>query len=189
MLGRQHDGVELDRLVPVVGDGDLGLAVGTQVGDLAGLAHSRKALSETMGEVDRQRHQLGGVLAGVAEHQALVAGALLIHRVHAAGAALIGRVDALGDIGRLLADRDRDTARLTVEALGRRVVADPQDRVSHDPWDVHVTRRGHLPGDVYQAGGDHGLHCDAAGLILGEHRIQDRIADLITDLVGVALSD
>ena len=34
-----------------------------------------------MRQLDRQRHQLGGVGAGVAEHQALVAGALPVQLV------------------------------------------------------------------------------------------------------------
>jgi len=102
---------------------------------------------------------------------------------------LVGRVDALGDVRRLLADRDRDAARLAVEALGRRVVADPQDRVSHDPRDIHVTGRRHLTGDMDQTGRDHGLHGHAAGPVLGEHRIKDRVADLVADLVGVTLGD
>jgi len=62
-----------------------------------------------MGEVDRQRHQLGSVQAGVTEHQSLIARTLLVHRVNAAGAVLVGRVDALSDVRGLLADRDRDT--------------------------------------------------------------------------------
>ena len=35
---------------------------------------------EPVGQRDRQRHELGGVVAGVAEHQALVAGALAVER-------------------------------------------------------------------------------------------------------------
>ncbi len=81
VLGREHDGVEPHRLVALVGDGDLGLAVGAQVGELVALAHLGEALRQPVGEVDRQRHQLGGVVARVAEHQALVAGALLVEWV------------------------------------------------------------------------------------------------------------
>ena len=117
VLGRQHDGVELDRLVAVVGDGDLGLAVGPQVGQLAALADRGEPLGEAVGQVDRQRHVLRGVLAGVPEHEALVAGALLVERVDGAGPALVGGVDALGDVRRLLPDRHLDAARRAVEAL------------------------------------------------------------------------
>ena len=67
--------------VAVVLDGDLGLAVGAQVGHVAVLADLGQPLGEPVRERDRQRHQLGGVVAGVAEHQALVAGALPVERV------------------------------------------------------------------------------------------------------------
>ena len=81
VLAGHDDGVEPDRLVAVVLDGDLGLAVGTQVGHDAVLADRRQPPGQPVGERDRQRHQLGGVVAGVAEHQALVAGALPVERV------------------------------------------------------------------------------------------------------------
>jgi hypothetical protein len=68
---------------------------------------------------DRQRHQLGGLVAGVAEHEALVARALALDRVLdvLAGTRLVGVVHALRDVGRLAADRDAHAARLAVEAL------------------------------------------------------------------------
>ena len=189
MLGRQDDGVEPDGLVAVVADGDLGLAVGAQVGDLAALADGGQALGQPVREVDRQRHQLGGVLAGVAEHQALVAGTLLVERVDATGAVLVGRVDALGDVGALLADRDLDAAGGPVEALGGGVVADAEHGVADDLGDLDVGLGGDLTGHVDQAGGDHGLDGDAAARVLREHGVEDRVGDLVADLVRVTLGD
>jgi hypothetical protein len=47
-----------------------------------------------------KRHQLGRLVAGVAEHQALVAGALPVERVvRALVTLLVGVVDTLGDVG------------------------------------------------------------------------------------------
>ena len=87
--------------VPVVADGHLGLAVGAQVGHLPGLAHRGELLGQPVRQVDRQRHELGGVGAGEAEHEALVAGALPVQRVAGALDALLERVvDALGDVRR-----------------------------------------------------------------------------------------
>ena len=111
VLGGEHDGVDADGPVGlVVLDGDLGLAVGPQVGERAVVADGGEPLGEALGHRDRQRHQDVGVVAGVAEHQALVAGALLVHRVDRAGAGLVAGVDALGDVARLAADRDHDAA-------------------------------------------------------------------------------
>ena len=56
---------------------DLALGVGAQVRHAAVLAQLRLALDQAVRVVDRRRHQLGRLVAGVAEHQALVAGALL----------------------------------------------------------------------------------------------------------------
>ena len=110
---------------------------------------------------DRQRHQLGGVLDGVAEHQALIAGALGVQRVACAlDAGLVGGVDALGDVGRLGADADVHAAGRPVEALLRRVVADLEDAIAHRVGDVgeRFLRGGRdLADDVHLAGGDQRL--------------------------------
>ena len=144
VLRREHDGVEADGPHAVVLDGDLGLAVGAQVGHLTGLAHRREPLGEPVREVDRQRHQLGGVLAGVAEHQPLVAGPLLVERVDAARAALDRGVDSLGDVRALLADGRADAAGRAVEALRGAVVADREHGVADDLRDLDVRLGRHL---------------------------------------------
>ena len=97
VLGGEHHGVDADGTVLVVVlDGDLGLAVGTQVGERAVLADLGQPLGEPVRDRDRQRHQLGGVVGGVAEHQALVAGALLVELVlGGADAGLVAVVDTL----------------------------------------------------------------------------------------------
>ena len=54
-----------------------------------------------MGQQDRHRHQFRGLVDRVAEHHALVAGALKIERILVVGvsADLKSLVDALGDVG------------------------------------------------------------------------------------------
>ncbi len=143
---------------------------------------------EPVRDRDRQRHQLGRVVAGVAEHQALVAGALLVERVdRLAGARLVAGVDALGDVAGLAADGDHDAAGVPVEALGRRVVADLEDPLAHLLLDVDVAAGGDLAGHDHQAGGEQGLDRDAAARVLLEHRVEHRVADLVSDLVRVTL--
>ncbi len=63
------------RRVAVVLDRHLALAVGTQPIDFAVLAGLGQSIENAVRQGDRQRHQFGSVVAGVAEHQALVAGA------------------------------------------------------------------------------------------------------------------
>ena len=189
VLRGEHQGVELDGLVAVIGDGDLGLAVGAQVGELAALAHLGEALREAVGQVDRQRHELSGVVAGVTEHQTLVAGALLVLGVRATGAVLEGGVHALRDVGALLADGDLDATGCAVEPLGGAVVADPQDGLADNLGDFDIRLGRDLTSDVDEAGGHHRLHSDTTARVLLEHGVQDRVRDLVTDLVGVTFGD
>ncbi len=191
VLGGQHHGVQPHRGGAVVLHGDLGLAVRAQVVEHAVLADLGQPPRQPVRQRDRQRHQLRGVLDGVAEHQALVAGALGVQRVGLAlDAGLVRGVDALRDVGRLPADADVHAAGLTVEALVRRVVADLEDPLAHGVRDVGerlLGRGGHLADDVHLAGGDGGLHRDARLRVAGQQGVEDRIADGVTDLVRVPL--
>ncbi len=190
VLGRQHHGVDADRAVAVVADRHLGLAVRAQVGHQALLADGGEPLGQPVRQPDRQRHQLGGVGAGVAEHQALVAGAL---RVVVVGSALdpvlVRLVDALGDVGGLRADRDLDAAGVAVEALVGGVVADREHGLADQRGDVGVGLGVHLARDVDQARGHHRLDGDPALRVLPQQVVQDRVRDLVADLVGVPLGD
>ncbi len=125
MLRRQHDGVDATRLAVDVADGDLRLGVGAQPRQAAVAAHFALPLHEPMRVVDRERHQRRRLVARVAEHQPLVARALV--------QVVVGRaVDALRDVGRLAAVADHDGAAVGVEAQLGVVVADPADRVARD---------------------------------------------------------
>ena len=187
VLAGDDDGFDGDGPVAVVADGDLGLAVGAQVGQFAGLADLGEALGEPVRQPDRDRHVGGGFVAGVAEHQALVAGALQVVVVLlAAFAGLQGVEDAAGDVVGLLADGDGDAAAGAVESVGRGVVADAQDGLADDLRDFDVGVGGDLAGHVDQAGGGQGLHGNPGLGVLGQQGVQDGVADLVTDLVGVA---
>lgn len=190
MLRGDDHRVQPDRLVTVVLDGDLGLAVGAQVGDGPVLAHLGQSPGEAVRDVDRERHQLRRLVAGVAEHQALVARALLVELVLVALDPLLVRgVDALCDVRRLRADRHRDATGSTVEALFGGVVTDLQNLVAHEVGDVGVGLGGDLARDMHQTGGDQGLDGDARGGVLAQERVENRVADLVSDLVGVTLGD
>ncbi len=106
VLGRDDDVGDSLRDAVVVLDGDLGLAVGAKVRQLAALANLGQPARQAMGQGDRQRHQLGRLAAGEPDHHALVAGAELVLRGRLAVPGLHGIVHALGDVGRLLLDAD-----------------------------------------------------------------------------------
>ena len=175
----------------VVLERHLRLAVGAQVRHGAGLAHLGELLGHAVRQPDRQRHEVGGVVAGVAEHHPLVAGALAVDDVLAAAAAaqLLALVDALGDVAALLVDRDDHTAGVAVEAVQRVVVADAVDDLASELGDVDVGAGRDLAGDDAQTGREQRLAGDTTVRILGEDRVEDRVADLIGHLVGMTLGD
>ena len=133
-----------------------------------------------------QRHELGRLAAGEAEHHPLVAGTQLEGRGRVV-ADLERRVDALGDVGRLLLDRDERAAGQVVEAVVGAGVADVADGVADDRLEVDVGGRRDLAEDHDEAGRRGRLARDARVRILLDDRVQDGVADLVTHLVRVAL--
>ena len=166
----------------------LGLAIGAQVRHGAGLANLAEALGQAVRHPDRHRHEVRGLVAGVAEHHALVAGALLVELVLFAGGArthLFGVVDALSDVDRLLIDGDEHAAGGAVVADVLAVVADVADRLAHDRLDVDVGLGGDFAGDDRQAGGHHRLAGHPGVGILLEQGVEHRVRDLVGHLVGM----
>ena len=132
MLRAEHDGVHAHGVILlVIFDGDLRLAVGTQIVHQLLLAHGGQALGQLVRERDRQRHELRRLVAGVAEHHALIARAV-IERVLAGLLALERVVDAEGNVGALLVDVRDDGAGLAVKAILGAVIADLAHGLAHD---------------------------------------------------------
>ena len=82
VLGAEDDGVHLYRLVgfAVVFDGELALGIGPEIGHQFQLvmADIGQDFQQFVAQVQRQGHKVLRVAAGIAEHHALVAGALLL---------------------------------------------------------------------------------------------------------------
>ncbi len=177
VLRGDQDLFDLHRPAVLVAHGDLSLPVRAQVGKHIALAHLGQALGELVGQRDRQRHQLLGLVRGVAEHHALVArtGDVELVLVSRVVTRLIGRVDALGDVRRLLVDRVYDRAGVAVEAVGGVVVADLAHRLTRDFLNVDVGVGGDLAGDDDQAGVDERLAGDTAVGVVGEHGVEHAI--------------
>jgi hypothetical protein len=100
------------------------LPSGRTVLEFAVASRLRQAAHELVRQHDRQRHQFRSLRAGIAEHQALVAGAAGVH--------------ALADVARLLVNRRQHRARLGVEAVLAAGVADVLDDVADDLLEVDV---------------------------------------------------
>ena len=142
---------------------------------------------DSVGHGDGGGHQLGGLVAGVAEHHALVAGADEVGRVGAALLVLKGLVDAHGDVGGLLVDGSHDGAGAVVEAVGGIGVADALHGAADDSGDVGVVAGGDLAHHGDNAGGGEGLTGHMGGGVGGQDVVQDGVGDLVAHFVGMTL--
>ncbi len=112
MLRGQHDGNGFGSLAVDVTNRHLALGIGAELRRLAFAAFTGggEQLQDTVGIIDRRRHEVRRFLAGVTEHDALVAGTLV--------ALLVGRVvHTLRDISRLRMQENVDLGGLPVETI------------------------------------------------------------------------
>jgi len=185
VLGRNNDGIDTEgndgTVVMLVLNGNLGLGVRAQPGKGAVTTSSSHSSVELMGELKGEGEQFGGLVSGIAEHDALVASAKILETVV--------EVKTLGNVGRLLLNGDEEVEGLVVEALGRVIVANVLDCVADNLLVVDLGLGGDLAEDHDHAGLGGSLASDLGEGILSQASIEDGIRDLIGDLVGVALTD
>ena len=132
VLGGYYDGVHPQRPVVVaVLDGELGLGVRAEVGHGGGVLPTdlRQLYQCYVGQGEGQGHVFFGVVAGVAEHHALVAGALLL--------LLLADYTAV-DVGGLLVHGGENAAGLRVEHIVGLGVADLFYHAAGHVLDVNV---------------------------------------------------
>jgi len=157
VLGRDDHRVDARRLAVDVLHAHLALAVRTQIAELAEAANLAKLPHQLVRHHDGQRHQFLGLIAGVTEHQALVARAAGIH--------------AHGDIGRLALDRVQDPAGLGIEAHPCVGEADIRDHLARQPGHIHISFRGDFPSYHADARRHQNFASHAARRIVGHHRV------------------
>ena len=190
VLGRNDDGGRLGRLAVLEAQRDLALGVGLEERRRAGMAVVRHLHQDLLAVVERRRHEIGGLVAGEAEHDALVAGALVL---------VPGGVDALGDVRGLRMEVVGELKVLPMEAV--LLIADALDDVADRLLDlfanagrpiavlVHDSVAADFAGDDDAVGGGHRLAGDARLGVLGQEQVDDGVADLVRDLVGMAFGN
>ena len=138
-----------------------------------------------MGEHDRSWHQFGRFVAGVAEHQSLVASALF-RGFFAFG--FFG-IDSLGDVGRLGSD---DVLHENLVGMKDIVVVHVADFPHGIADDLDVIEFG-FSGDFSADDGDVAFHVgfasDPTGGILSEAGIQHGIRNGVGHFVGMAFAN
>lgn len=180
-----------------VTDGDLALGIGAELGGfaLALLAGFGEKTQDPVRIVDRRRHQIRRFLAGITEHDALVASAFVTLLVG-------GVIDALRDVGRLRVKENVDLGGLPVEAV--LFVTDVADGAAGGGLELrrvddvvtvlvllHQRRRQtNFTGNDDAIGGRQGLAGDAdgPGIDAGSgsftvNKVDDLVGDTVTNLV------
>lgn len=185
VLGGDDDGVDTlgdnGAVVVLVLNGDLSLGVRSQPGQGTVTAGSRHGGVQLVGEQVAEGVELGGLVGGIAEHDALVTSTEVLECL------LV--VETLGDIGGLLLNGNQQVKGLVVEALGGVIVTNVLDGGTDDLLVVEVGLGGDLAKDHDHAGLGGSLTGDLGQRVLGQAGIEDGIGDLISDLVGVTLTD
>ena len=103
---------------------------------------------------------------------------------------VVGLVHALGDVGGLLVEGHQHRTAVGIEATGPgAAVTDLLDHVAHQVDEIHLRLGGHLTGDHAEAGVHNGLAGHTAGGILGQQSIENGVAHLVADLVGMPFGD
>ena len=168
VLGRYDDGVDTaGTAVVVILHRHLTLGVGTQIGHLLALAAN---LGQHNHQVVRQRegqgHEGVGLVVGIAEHHALVAGTLLLG---------IGAHHAAVDVGALLVDGGEDAAALGVKLILSLGVANAGDGAAHDGLQVGPGVGPYLAGHHHLTGGDKGFAGHLSLGILRQQRVEHSV--------------
>ena len=138
---------------------------------------------------DRGGHKLRRFVAGKAEHHSLIACAILAVIALLAELAFKSFVHAHSDVGALLVDRGQDRAGVAVKAVFRVVIADFVNGFAHNGRNVNIAVGGYLAH--YH---DHARSCDtfAGNACLGvvcKDGVEYCVGNLVTDLIGMSLSD
>ncbi|KAG0773045.1 hypothetical protein G6F22_015217 [Rhizopus arrhizus] len=176
VLGRELHGIDFRRAAVDIAEGHLRLGVRTQPRQAAILAQFALALHQAVRVPDRGRHQVRRFIARVAEHQALVARALVQIVFRAA-------VHALGDVGRLLVVSNQHGAALVVDPVLGVVVPDAADGIPRDLDVGDVGGGGDFTGQDDQARVAQRFGCDTRVGVLREDGVQDGIGNLVGNLM------
>ena len=186
MLGGHNDGIHAHGLIIFVLHGHLALAVRAQPGQLAAAASLGQAAGDAVRQRNGHRHHFRGLVAGVAEHHALVAGADI---VFTDGAAFQRSVNALRDIRALAMQRGQHSAGAAVKAELGAVVADITDDLAHDVVHTVGGGGGHLAHHHHNAGGGAGFARHAGIRILLEDRVEHRVRNLVANFIRMSFGN
>ena len=141
----------------------LALGVGTQIWQQTALAQLGKLTHQRVGKVQCERYQRLCLIARVAEHHALVAGALLLRH---------GALHSAINVFRLLMKRRQHSARVGVKLQLAAVIAYPAYHSARHLHQIHIRVRFHFAGYHHLAGGYQRFTCHLRLWVVGKKMIQ-----------------
>jgi hypothetical protein len=146
------------------------------------LAQGCRAHHQAVAEHDGSGHEFGRFIASIPEHHALVAGPLLL-------VGLFVFVDACGDFGRLAVDGGQHSHRCGIQTMRCIDIPDVTDHITDEVVEVQNGTGTDFSSDKHHAGRRESLAGNPA-VVVGCHAgIEDRIGNLIAQLVGMAFAD
>ena len=129
-----------------------------------------------MREVECERHQVGRFVNGIAEHHALVAGALLLGS---------GANHALIDVAALLVNGREHTARCSVELILSLVIANAINHSAGHVHEVDVSLRAHLASNHNLTGCNQCFDSHLRLAVVGEQFVEHSVGNLVSHFVGM----
>ena len=181
VLGRDDDGRDADRLAVFIFQRDLALRIGLELGPFAGMAKLGHALQDTVRIDDWGGHEHVGFSAGIAEHDALVAGAFIL---------VAARIDALRNVGRLGVEQHFAARILPVETV--LLIADRLDGIARRFLDQVLGdrfRAADFAGENDRVRRRQRFAGNAGERFARKEKIDDGIGNPVAHLVGMALGN
>ena len=185
VLRGNHNVGNAHGLVIHVLDRNLTFGIGPEPFHLAGLADAREFAAKLVRIHDGRGHKLRRLVRGVAEHQSLVAGALL-GGVLAFGRA---RVHALRDVRRLRRDGVHDQHLVGVKNVVVVRIADVANGLARDGVEIELGLGRDFAADHDEIALGVGLAGDAAVFVLRQAGVQHVIGNGVANLVRMAFAD
>ena len=174
VLNRHDHRGDAHRGITVVFHRDLHLAIRADVGDNAGHAGDFQQRYKALGGNHRHRQVFGRFVAGIADHNALIA--------RAEGVLVLSlsqfRLDSARNVGTLVVD-------VAVDLVGLRVIADIAQGVADDVEHVGLGRGRDFARHNDVTVGCHDLTGHAAGRVMLQTSVQHTVGNEVAQLVGM----
>src|SRR6266478_345837 len=182
MLRRDNHALNLYRPAVSVFDGDLGFAIGSEKIGFAALTNLRQILHQTMGHLNRKRHQLRSLVAGVTEHHPLIARPLFFVEPFALR-------HTLRNIRRLLLDGCQNRTGVAVKTHGGIGITNIPNDFANDVGVIHLSFASNLARNDHHSGFCQTFTGNPAVRIAGQMSVENRIRDLVAQFVWMTFRD